>query len=107
MIIEFADEDLRLFVETRNAQKTLYKRLRSNNTFMRDLLKVFTILRMVNNVDELAKYSALRYEKLKYDYSGCSSVRIGFTSKYRLIFSEHDGGIKILIIQISEHYGDK
>jgi len=107
MVIDYADDDLRLFVETERAQKSFYKKLRSNAKFMRDLSNVVSILRQVVNVEKLLNYGGLHYEKLKYELSGYSSVRIGSSSKYRLIFSEHEGGIKIIIIEISEHYGDK
>ena len=65
------------------------------------------ILRTVTNTSELSWHKKLNYEPLKYGLSGYSSVRIGFTSKYRLIFEEFEGGIRIKLIEINEHYGDK
>ena len=68
---------------------------------------VITLMRGVNNVKELFKFKKLNYEVLTGDLSGYSSVRIGYTSKYRLIFEEFDNGIRIKLLEINEHYGDK
>ena len=65
------------------------------------------ILSVANACNDLHNYKALNYEPLKYDKIGMSSVRLGFTSKFRLLFEELENGIKISIIEISEHYGDK
>ncbi len=107
MIIEFEDEELKILISTHNSTDKRYKKLKSNMTFLRDLDKVMLILRSTKNVDELGKYQQLHYEKLRYELSGKSSVRIGYTSKYRLIFEELENGIKIKLIEINEHYGDK
>lgn len=45
---------------------------------------------------ETGKSNDKRYKKLKSN-----------TSKYRLIFEEFENGIRICLIEISEHYGDK
>lgn len=107
MIIEFEDEELKILISTHNSTDKRYKKLKSNMTFLRDLDKVMLILRSTKVVADLAKYQQLHYEKLKYELSGKSSVRIGYTSKYRLIFEEIENGIKIKLIEINEHYGDK
>ena len=64
-------------------------------------------IRAATNTSDLEHYASLHYEKLKHDKSGLSSVRIGYNTKYRLIFEEFDGGIRIMLIEINEHYGDK
>lgn len=107
MIIEYEDEELRILISTHNSTDKRYKKLKSNKTFLRDLDKVMLILRATKNVTGLEKYQQLHYEKLKYGLSGKSSVRIGYTSKYRLIFEEFENGIRIKLIEINEHYGDK
>jgi len=107
MIIKFEDEDLEIFIETGKSEKKFYRKLSSNKTFMNDLSKVMLRLRAAINVVELSKMQALNYEKLKHDLQGKSSIRIGYTSKYRMIFTEHDNGIRIIVIEINEHYGDK
>ena len=107
MIIEFADDDIRLLIETGKSDNKLYKKLSRIPTFMRDLQMAYKLISIVGTTSELMKYKKLHYEKLKYDYQGKSSVRIGFTSKYRLIFEEYDNGIRVCLIEINEHYGDK
>lgn len=64
-------------------------------------------LALVDTVSELSNIKSLNYEPLIGDLLGYSSVRIGFKSKYRLLFTEHEGGILIKLIEINEHYGDK
>ncbi len=74
---------------------------------MKDLDKVMGILRMAPNAISLSSYRSLHYERLKYNLSGLSSVRIGYKSPYRLIFREHRDKVTIEIIEINEHYGNK
>lgn len=105
--IEYKDEELKLFIETGKSNDKKYKKLKSNSTFMRDLQMVINLMRPIDNVKDLQKFKKLNYEPLHYNYEGLSSVRIGFKSKYRLIFEEFDNGIRICLIEISEHYGDK
>ena len=33
-------------------------------------------------------------------------VRVGYDTKYRLIFDENDDKITLVLIELSEHYGD-
>lgn len=107
MIIEYEDEELRILITAHNSTDKRYKKLKSNATFLKDLDKVMMLLRTAKSTSDLDKFHQLHYEKLKYDLSGKSSVRIGFTSKYRLIFEEFENGIRIKLIEINEHYGDK
>lgn len=74
---------------------------------MRDFVRVMSILRDTACVSDLRKHGKLRYEHLVGDRRGQSSVRIGFSSKYRLLFTEHETGLIINVIEISAHYGDK
>lgn len=85
----------------------LYKKLSSNASFKTDLAKVLKKMKMVDNVSELKDIGSLHYEPLVGDLLGYSSVRIGYKSKYRLLFTEHEEGIVIKLITISEYYGDK
>ena len=107
LAIEFEDAELEALIYTHNSNDKRYRKLKSNAQFLRDLDIVWSILRSVSNTSELARFQKLHYEPLRYDLSGKSSVRIGFKSKYRLIFEEFDGGIRIKLIEINEHYGDK
>jgi plasmid maintenance system killer protein len=107
LIIEYEDEAIETLIKTGQSSDKRYKKLVSNATFKKDLSKVILILRSVSNVKDLGRYGQLHYEALKYDLASKSSVRIGYSSKYRLIFEEFDNGIRINLIEINEHYGDK
>lgn len=101
--IELSD----LILRGRSTTNRLYKKLSSNASFKTDLAKVLKKMKMVDNVSELKDIGSLHYEPLVGDLLGYSSVRIGYKSKYRLLFTEHGEGIVIKLITISEHYGDK
>ena len=107
LIIEYEDEAIETLIKTGQSSDKRYKKLVRNATLKKDLSKVILILRSVSNVKDLGRYGQLHYEALKYDLAGKSSVRIGYSSKYRLIFEEFDNGIRINLIEINEHYGDK
>lgn len=107
LVIECDDEELEALIKYHKCNDKRYKKLKSNATFLRELDSVMAILRAVTNTSELKHFGRLHYEPLQYGLSGYSSVRIGFTSKYRLIFEEFEGGIRIKLIEINEHYGDK
>lgn len=107
LIIEYEDEAIETLIKTGRSNDKRYKKLSSNASFKRDLSKVILILRSVSNVKDLGRYGQLHYEALKYDLASKSSVRIGYNSKYRLIFEEFENGIRINLIEINEHYGDK
>lgn len=107
MTIEYEDEAIRALCETGASSDKRYQKLRSNAAFRRDLSKVMSILRIAPTTQRLYSYGKLHYEEMKYSLSGVSSVRIGYTTKYRLIFKEFNDGIQITIIEVNEHYGDK
>ena len=106
MKIEFENEDLRELIETGHNKK--YKKVERSKVLMTGLLKVYHVMRNVQNASRLSNYSFLKYEKLKHDYSGYSSVRIANGHVERLIFTEHDEGIIVKLIELDEtHYGNK
>ncbi len=106
--IECEDIELKDLIERgRCTTNRLYKKLSSNASFKKDLANAINKLKLVNAVVELCYIKSLNYEPLKGNLQGYSSIRIGFKSKYRLLFTEHDGGITIKLIEINEHYGDK
>lgn len=107
IIIEYADIAIEEVITYHKSDDKRYRKLKGNATFWRDLDKVMAIIRSAKNTSELAYYRSLHYEPLKYGRSGQSSVRIGYKSKYRLLFEEFDCGIRIKMIEINEHYGDK
>lgn len=107
LIIEYADIAIEEVITYHKSDDKRYRKLNGNATFWRNLDKVMAIIRGAKNTSEFAYYSSLHYEQLKYNLSGLCSVRIGYNTKYRLIFEEFDGGIRIKLIEINEHYGNK
>lgn len=107
MELHFADTEIESLYKTGNSTNKLYRKLKSNARFMCDFVKVMNILYEAENIAAIAQRATLHYEQLKYDRLGTSSVRIGYKSKYRLIFTEESNGIEITLIEINEHYGDK
>ncbi len=107
MVIEYETVELETLIINHKSDDKRYRKLKGNASFWRDLDKVMALLRNAHSTSELAYFKVLHYEHLKYNWSGLSSVRIGYNTKYRLIFEEFDGGIRIKIIEINEHYGDK
>ena len=104
VIIE--DKDLELLLNGIPSKK--YKKLAKDVRFMNKLNEVYFILQTMPCTERLLQFSNLRYEKLKYGYSGYSSVRIMNGRVERLIFTEHDGGITIKLIELNQtHYGNK
>lgn len=106
MIIIYEDDEIMDVIEYQKFTGK-YKKLKSITALSREIKKIVSILRRVENVSSLKNYGALNYERLKYNFSGKSSIRLGYNSKYRLIFEEFDNDIKVNVIEISEHYGDK
>lgn len=104
--IEFVDIELENLVVRGFSNDRFYKTLSRNLTFMKDLKKVYHSFQLVSTASELSNFGTLHYEKLKHNV-GLSSVRVGYSSKYRLLFEEFDGGIRIKLIEINKHYGDK
>lgn len=108
MEIEYDNEEIEAFICHNIAKSKKYKKFKSNSTLRRDLDRVMRILQVVDSCADLETgYAALNYEPLKYGLHGFSSVRIGFNTKYRLLFTESETRVRICLIEISEHYGDK
>jgi Txe/YoeB family toxin of Txe-Axe toxin-antitoxin module len=104
VIIE--DKDLQLLLNGESSKK--YKKLAKDVRFMDKLYETYSTLLTTPCTEQLSQFSNLRYEKLKYEYSGYSSVRIMNGRVERLIFTEHEGGITIKLIELNQdHYGNK
>ncbi len=104
VIIE--DKDLELLLNGEPSKK--YKKLAKDVRFMDKLNETYSTLLTIPCTERLSQFSNLRYEKLKYEYSGYSSVRIMNGRVERLIFTEHEGGITIKLIELNQdHYGNK
>ncbi len=108
MQVEFENGDLEQLITTGACDDNkLYKKLSRNKAFMTNLIKVYQILCSSTDTEMLKRFGSLHYEKLKHKLSGYSSVRIGYNTKYRMLFTEHNEGIMVKLIEINEHYGDK
>lgn len=100
--IAFADEDIENLINHKYTGK--YKKYKSSSKLISDLDKVMRRILSVDNVNELYSQHALNFEKL--DNNPYYSVRVGYFTKYRLLFTVEENKIKICIIELSEHYGD-
>jgi plasmid maintenance system killer protein len=106
MNISFNDEDLMEFCSTGKSKKNKYKKYTRNKTFMSALTDVISALLYASSTKSLPSF--LHYEKLTHDRSGQSSVRILNGWAERLIFTEDEEGIEIVLLELnSEHYGRK
>lgn len=102
MVFEFLDDELEALVNHEYIGK--YKPYRSNAKLIKMLDRVMRYLEAASDINEAAAIKSLAYERLKG--SPYSSVRVGYDTKYRLIFQVHENKIKLLLIELSEHYGD-
>jgi plasmid maintenance system killer protein len=85
-----------------------YKDVARNPVLLRGFLTAVDTMKMAKDINELKAFSRLHYEKLKYEYSGYSSVRLSNSYVHRLIFVEEEEGIRIELIEIDDtHYGNK
>lgn len=102
MQFEYEDDDLEALVNHRYIGK--YKSYRSNAKLIRNLDKVIRFLEQASDINTVSAIRSLAYERLVN--SPYSSIRVGYDTKYRLIFEEHEDKITLILIEISEHYGD-
>lgn len=106
MNVIFIDNALQELYETGKTKDSRYKKLCRNKSFVEDYIGVVDLMVSVDKVEELKTYSFLHYEKLKHRPE--SSVRIDNGRVERLLFSEHEDGIEVRLIEIdSTHYGNK
>ena len=106
MNVLFTDNALEELYKTGKTKDSRYKKLCRNKSFIEDYIGVIDLMLSVNKVEDLKTYSYLHYEKLRYRPE--SSVRIDNRRVERLIFTEHEDGIEVRLIEIdSNHYGNK
>lgn len=85
-----------------------YRKVERIKSLKNGLLRAINVMQSVENVDQLSYFSYLRYERLKHQYSGKSSVRLCNGFVHRLIFTEHLNGVKVELLEIDDtHYGNK
>ena len=108
MQIVFADSALRELFETGKTKDKKYKKVQKNRKLLDGYLRAVQVMQQVEHVDQLKAFSFLHYERLRYEYSGKSSVRLINGSIERLLFTECQDGILVELIEIdSTHYGSK
>ncbi len=102
MVIEFENEEIENLVKHKYTGK--YKKYRSNAKLIRNLDKVIKFLSAAEDIVAVGSITSLHYEPLTG--SPNSSVRVGFDTKYRLIFNEKEDKLTLLLLELNEHYGD-
>ena len=102
MKFEYNDEEIEALVNHKYIGK--YKSYKSNAKLIRNLDKVVRYIEQAANINAVSSITSLAYEPLTS--SPYSSVRVGYDTKYRLIFEEHEDKITLLLIELSEQYGD-
>lgn len=106
MIVDIQDEDLKELYQTGKNKKGKYKKLSKDGQFVEKLKNLLDLMSVTDVPSNLP--GRYEYEKLKYNYSGYSSVRVIYNRIERLIFEEFEGGIRVTIIKLDEsHYGNK
>lgn len=106
MEVVFVDDALRELYEIGQTADKRYRKYARDRAFVRSYVEVLDTMRGVEHVSQLKSYSFLHYEKLRYRPE--SSVRIKNGRIERLIFTEHEEGIEIRLIEIDNtHYGNK
>jgi proteic killer suppression protein len=97
-----------LLVDLYEGNKITDRQFRSNPSLIKQYVKTVNKLRTVEKVEQLFQFGGLRYEKLKGDLKGYSSVRVN--DQYRIIFQEiadENEPFEIVIFkleQFSKHY---
>lgn len=101
-----ADGDLKELILTGYNRR--YQGVARNKELMKGLRRAIYIMESVETPEGLGRFSYLHYEKLRYEMSGFSSVRLSNSSVHRLIFKEYDDRITLQLIEIDDtHYGNK
>ena len=85
-----------------------YKDVARNPVLYGGFVRAVDAMFSVQSIDELRNISVLHYERLGYNLSGYSSVRLSNSYVHRLLFTESEDGLKVELIQIDNtHYGKK
>lgn len=102
MDIDYENDEIKDLVNHKYTGE--YKKYRSNAKLIRNLDKVIKYLESAEDIIAVGKITSLHYEPLTG--SPYSAVRVGFDTKYRLIFNEKEDKLTLLLIELNEHYGD-
>ena len=89
-------------------QNRRYRDIVQNKYLFERLKLIIKTLQSAESVLVLPRISFLHYEKLRYSFSGLSSVRLSNSYVHRLIFREAEDRITLVLIEIDDtHYGNK
>jgi len=102
MVVEYENDEIKNLVNHKYTGE--YKKYKSNAKLIRNLDKVMKYLDAAEDIVAVGKITSLHYEPLTG--SPYSSVRVGYDTKYRLIFNEEEDKITLSLIELNEHYGD-
>lgn len=106
MNVVFSDDALKELYETGKTKDSRYKKLCRDRRFIEAYVDVVALFESIENVSGLKEFSYLHYEQLKHRAE--SSVRIVNGRVERLLFTEHDDGVEVRLIELnSTHYGNK
>jgi plasmid maintenance system killer protein len=106
MNIIFKDDALFEIYQNRKTKDSKYKTFCRNAKLIDGYIRAVKTMYLAESTEQLKLFSFLHYEKLKH--SGKSSVRIVNGEIERLIFTEHNDGIEVELIEIDNtHYGNK
>ena len=101
-----ATEELEELILTGKSKR--YKDVARSVELLSGLRRAINAMKGAHDVAELSSFSYLHYEKLKYEYTGLSSVRLSNRYVHRLLFEEKEDQITLRLIEIDDtHYGNK
>ncbi len=104
MDIAFDDDELYELVKGNCIGK--YKKFRSNAPLKTNLNKVMRILTISPSFEIVKRHRSLNVELLSGNLAGKYSLRVGYNTKYRMIFVTKNNELQLLLIELNEHYGD-
>lgn len=108
MNIVFEDEALQELYECGATKERRYVRYSRDRRFVAKLVRQINSIRAAASYEALERISPLHYERLRHDYSGFSSFRVGNEYVERVICKEHAEYIELRIIKLDDtHYGNK
>ncbi len=89
-------------------ESKIYKEVAKTPELLKGYTRAIDALVQAVDSEQLKQFSFLHYEKLKYQFSGLSSVRLSNRYVHRLLFTELEDGIEVQLITIDNtHYGNK
>lgn len=108
MEVHFKEKALEELYFTGKTKDSKYKKLCKDQRLVRGYIKAVKILYDAPTISKLATISYLHYEKLKYQKTPRSSIRIVNGQIERLIFTENLNGVEIELLEINQtHYDNK